>query len=631
MGPALLLSLPLCLPLCLPPCAPAQEPHPSHIVFLLIDTCRADRLGMYRKDRQTTPFLSRLAEDAVVFENCRSQAPWTKPSMAALLTSHYPSEVGIHDLLQQLPDRWTLFPEVLKEAGWHTAGWSTNPLMGSLSNYSQGFETFIESQTINRGDPIRFASGAAAKVRDLVLPWLAKASPERHNFLYLHVVDPHEEYEPAPEFLEQFADPDRHPRFRQEWKSLGKTRPPLPGLHVTQWNFDQAGVDSASFIKHGLDLYDADLLACDAALEEIYAGVLEALGDDVLLIVTSDHGEEFMEHGGTSHGFSLYDELLNVPLMLHWPGGLEGRRVTDDVRSIDIYPTLCELLGLKTPRGLRGRSLVPLLEGEPLAPLPSFSEIVEDSGSRRFGEPMGIAHTVVDGRWKLIRNLRTPNRRERPTLELYDLVADPGERRNLAPDEPQLAARLGDLVNRWAAASLGLAAPTVAAGDVDPEVLAQLEALGYGGAASEDEGPSDGGRLPLLARAVLEGAERWTLHSFDPAAEIPPSTPARGQAAGLLLHDRGRVWGGARAALLEALYRGLVAGVEPPDDAPFRPGHGIRAVHRGHTLDLLVDFETRRVRVQLDGANMADLATASGARRGFAPIFERARVEILEH
>ena len=156
---SLLLTLTLAVPV-------QDTPRPSHVVFVLIDTCRAGKLGMYRDDRETTPFLSSLAEDGVVFERCRSQAPWTKPSMAAMLTSRYPSELGITDLFQQLPDRWTLFPEVLAAAGWHTAGWSTNPLMGKqLSNYAQGFEEFVESFAINRGDPIQFASGAAAMQR----------------------------------------------------------------------------------------------------------------------------------------------------------------------------------------------------------------------------------------------------------------------------------------------------------------------------------------------------------------------------------------------------------------------------------------------------------------------------------
>ena len=622
MVPGLLLTLALA--------APVQDaPPPAHVVFVLIDTCRADKLGMYRSDRQTTPFLSKLAEDAVVFERCRSQAPWTKPSMAALLTSRYPSELGITDLLQQLPDKWTLFPEVLAAAGWHTAGWSTNPLMGErLSNYAQGFEEFVESFDINRGDPIRFASGAAAKVTERVVPWLETAPADRPTFLYVHVVDPHEEYEPAPEHLEVFADPTQQEAYREAWQALLRTRPPLPGLHVTQWNFDQAKVDSAWFIEHGLDLYDADLRACDAALEELYGAVTEAWGDDVLFVLTSDHGEEFFEHGGTSHGFSLYDELLHVPLMIRWPARFEGRRVNADVRSIDIFPTLCELLGVEAPRGLRGRSLVPLLEGGALEPLPTFGELVEDAGSRALGEPMGIAHAVVDGKWKLIRNLRTPLRRPRPNLELYDLATDPGEQRDVADEHPEVAARLAELVERWTAASLGLAAPSLNAADVDPEVLAQLEALGYGGASDEDAGPTDGGRLPLLARAVLEGSTRWTLHSFLPGEPVPEDTPSRKQANGMLLRDRGWARDDARAKLMEGLYRGLVAGVEPPEDAEFRPRFGLRARYRGHVVDVLLDFETRRARVHLDGADVADLAVAQGARRVFVEVFESLRVEV---
>ncbi|MDA1265534.1 MAG: hypothetical protein O2816_10695, partial [Planctomycetota bacterium] len=209
----------------------------------------------------------------------------------------------------------------------------------------------------------------------------------------------------------------------------------------------------------------------------------------------------------------------------------------------------------------------------------------------------------------------------------YDLEADPGEQTNLAAARPEVAGPLADLVEAWTAASLGLAASTVNSQDIDPEVLDQLAKLGYAGGDEADAGPSDGGKLPLLARAVLEGAERWTLVSLEPDEEVPEDTPQRKLVAGVLVHDRGRAREENRDKLLEALYRGLVAGVEPPEDAPFRPIYGIRAAHRGHICDVLCDYETRRVRVQLDGRDVADLATAKGAERIVREVFEAARVK----
>lgn len=603
-----------------------DTPTPDHVVFILMDTTRADRLGFYRSDRETTPFLSGLARDGVVFERCRSQAPWTKPSMASMLTSRYPSEVGVTDLFQVLSNDWMLLPEALQKAGWKTAGFSTNPLMGAMSNYIQGFDHFVESTKINQGDPIRFASGAAAKVNQHVFPWLETTDPEASHFLYVHVVDPHEEYEPAPEFLEVFADPERHPQFREEWEALKKTRPPVPGLHVTAWNFEKAGVESGDFMTHAENLYDADILACDSALKQLHARVTETWGTNILWIVTSDHGEEFFEHGGTGHGYSIYDELVHVPLMLHWPGVIEARRVDVNVQSLDIYPTLCELVGARYPKSVRGASLVPLMKGEEWPARPSFSEIVEDTGSRLVGEPMGIAHGVVDGRFKLIRNLRHPNRRERPIVELFDVLADPGEQRNVADQHPEVAERLRDLVERWTVASLGLAAPI--ADDIDPETLAQLEALGYGGGGEEESGlPSDGGKLPLLARAVLEGAERWYLYGLKPGAAIPEDVRARDLVGGRLYRDRGLTREGDREELMAALYHGFSAGQgELPEG--FAPIFGLRARYHGHIVDVSCDYETGRVEVQLDGHVVAELVTAKTPGAAFRTVFERRRVDI---
>ena len=141
---SLLLTLTLAVPV-------QDTPRPSHVVFVLIDTCRAGKLGMYRDDRETTPFLSSLAEDGVVFERCRSQAPWTKPSMAAMLTSRYPSELGITDLFQQLPDRWTLFPEVLAAAG--SLGGDASVEAALAGATPEQAESQPASQQHTRGEP----------------------------------------------------------------------------------------------------------------------------------------------------------------------------------------------------------------------------------------------------------------------------------------------------------------------------------------------------------------------------------------------------------------------------------------------------------------------------------------------
>ncbi len=462
----------------------SRAPRPRSVLFYLIDTCRRDRMTFAGYERKTTPFLAWLAARSVVFEACYSQAPWTKPSMASMLTSRYPSSTGVYRMEQQLPAEHLTWPEALKAKGLYTAGFSANIVMGAaLSNFTQGFDHFVEATAIIRGDLIRFASGSAKKLNEHAFAWLDR-DDHWPMLLYMHSVDPHEEYEPEPRYLEQFADPERHARFREEWKKLLASRPPIPGLFVTQDNFDRTGVDSASFLLHASNLYDADILANDDQLQRLWDKLqADGWGEDFVLVLTSDHGEEFFEHGGTSHGYSLYDEMLRVPLMIYAPGLLPaGKRIATPVRSLDIYPTLCELLGLDAPAGIQGESLVPLVraqgpdqaaEGRAI-----FSEHREDPLMRRMGQGSGVMFSLRRGRWKFILNQQSPQVLPRPRFELYDLETDPGERHNVAELQPELVQRFERETLQFIA-DHGQVTPLENTASADPAVLAQLRALGY--------------------------------------------------------------------------------------------------------------------------------------------------------
>lgn len=598
------------------------------VLFCLIDTCRADRMSVYGHDRPTTPFLEEIASRGVVFERCYSQAPWTKPSMAALLTSRYPSETGVYKLFQRLPGRFETFPEVLAKAGWHTAGFSANPIMGEFSNYTQGFREFVESTQVNQANPIQFASGSAAKLNEYVLPWLRR-NESWPVFLYVHSVDPHEEYSPAEPYLEAFADPDEVEAYRMEWSELLETRPPVPGNHVTQWNFEQAEIDPEPFIATGLDLYDADIRANDAEIERLWSKIQEdGWGDDVVFVLTSDHGEEFFEHGGTSHGYSLYRELLHVPLILYAPGLLPaGKRVEEPVRSIDIYPTLLDLLDLEAPAGLTGRSLLPLVHEHSEEPAPRvFSEQTEDPGGRQLGSAAGVALSVVDGDRKFILNLRSPYRRERPRHELYDLATDPGELRNLAEQAPEAAVAYERLLLGWSAANLGHAAiaEDVDASTLDPELLEGLEALGYAG--SEEDTPEPlpdlGERLPAISRAILEQTMKWELYALDPndggGSKSFHGHPVRGRAT---------LEGSSLEELRREIYNGIAAGDDGRNQC-FRPKHGLRAEFRGMTVDLVISYECSRVRVFLADREIGASTTSPGVESAVNALYEAAGLEL---
>ncbi len=459
----------------------SPEPRPRSVLFYLVDTCREDRMAYDGYERKTTPFLEWLAARSVVFEACYSQAPWTKPSMASMLSSQYPGSLGVYRMEHRLPDRIRTWPEILHANGMYTSGFSANIVMGNvLSNLAQGFDHFMESTMINRADPIRFASGSAKKLNEHAFPWLDRTD-HWPMLLYLHSVDPHEEYEPEPSYLKQFADPERHLQFREEWQKLLKSRPPIPGLYVTQDNFDRTNVDSASFIEHSSNLYDADILANDAEMQRLWDKLQEdGWGEDFVFVFTSDHGEEFFEHGGTSHGYSLYDEMIRVPLMIYAPGLLPaGKRIDTPVRCLDIYPTLCDLLGYEVPEGLQGRSLVPLIHGRETTAAPEvFSEHREDPLLRRIGHGSGVLVSVQSGRWKLILNEVGSQFFQRPRFELFDLEADPRESKNVADAHPDVVERLEARIARFIA-DHRRGAPGSDEVAMDPEVLEQLRKLGY--------------------------------------------------------------------------------------------------------------------------------------------------------
>ena len=446
----------------------AQDARPPiNVVFYLIDTCRADSLSAYGYGRKTTPFMEKIGAEGVVFEQCVSQGPWTKPSMAALLLSMYSSTTGIHSLFQQLSSKYTTFPEVFRNADYYTAGFSANPIMGRMSNYSQGFRYFREAtQNIPNGDPIGHSSGSSTLLNDNVFAWMESRADkdymrgERPLFLYIHSVDPHEEYEPAPQYLRRFADPAGQADYRTKRKLIlsgVKRRRGAADLYRTQKHFDKAGVEVAPYIDYQKRLYDADIAANDDQIERLFERLEEeGLLENTLVVITADHGDEFMEHGGTSHGFSLYDELIRVPLILWGPGIVPaGLRVEHPVQSIDIYPTLCELAGLEAPDAVQGQSLVSYLRGEePDAVRPVYSEKREPTADTGILLGKGNAVALIEYPWKYVRNFTQPKDRILPERELFDLLDDPMETENLVERHSDLVRRYDAMVESWLAGNL---------------------------------------------------------------------------------------------------------------------------------------------------------------------------------
>lgn len=415
------------------PRRPASASRPS-IVLIVIDTLRADALGVYGHERATTPVLDGLAARGLHFERAFSAAPWTVPSTASILTGLPPAVHGVDfDSTKDprgseflLAESLTTLAEVLREEGFATAGFSCNPLVSARSNMDQGFDHFRRYGWSQAGEgPV-----------DDALAWLAGRGPER-TFLYLHLVDPHAPYRPDEAFLEDYSAPAPDSFAHVEDGSL----------QDLVWKDEIAEADFRAAVEHAHLLYDGEVASVDAWIGR-FLDALEAQGraDRTLVAVTSDHGEEFGEYGAIGHVNQLHDPTLRVPLILVGPGLPAGRSVPFPVENRRLGTTLLSLAGIEARAGF---DEPPLLEQESQDG-PIF--FATRHGRTRIGprrrwtgyeQLFGVLHAG-----RLLHWLPATDRREE-LLALFDLESDPEAREDLAASRPEEARRLRELIEGW--------------------------------------------------------------------------------------------------------------------------------------------------------------------------------------
>jgi choline-sulfatase len=391
----------LVAPRVVPEPAPIPAAQRPHILLVTVDTLRADRLGIYGYERDTTPNLDAFAQDAVVFERAYTSSPVTDRALPTMLGGLYPSMYteGLDYHEHKLDMRRVLLPERLRDAGYYTATISTTYIV-RRDRLHQGLQ-HVDLKSVHdvRAEP---HTDRVLKFLDRVF---AKRDRPRPLFLWVHYYDPHGPYEA--------------PREHRLWDDHGKS---------TEYNRS--------------DRYDGEVRYVDAQLERVLDR-LRTIGvlDETLVVFSADHGEEFLEHGGWYHAEELYDESVRVPLIVRLPGGTPGgRRIAETVGLVDLMPTLLELVDIPAPGGIEGRSQAAAIRGTgPADAHPVFLEqwkhktdIVQKIG-------------VVDGRHKMILDL------ENQLFELYDVAEDPRERVNRYADDPETASRLrGILLDYWA-------------------------------------------------------------------------------------------------------------------------------------------------------------------------------------
>ncbi|MCE9594882.1 MAG: sulfatase [Planctomycetes bacterium] len=416
------------------------------MLFLAVDTLRADRLGVQGNTRGLTPNIDRLASLGVRFADASSHAPWTLPSFASLFTSLYPSEHGAGG---RFPDFTALAPTVptvaegFRDAGYDTAAITNVDFLGTTFGACRGFE-HLDSVHFANNEELR----RAGPTTDAALAWLAtpRAKPW---FLFVHYFDAHAAYDPPPEYRARFAAPED---ARSTW-TFG-SRAELVAQRQGNLVLDPATMARAEA------LYDAEVAYVDAEIGRLLerSGALDP-AHPTIVVFTADHGEEFQDHGSWEHGHTVYQELLHVPLIVAAPGRLAPAVVSTPVRHIDVAPTLCELADVAPSASFRGKSLLGLLASAPAKLGHSLAE------GAFLGPPR---QAWRDGFDKLIVSEHG--------LELYDLHADPAEAHDRSRAE---FARALELADELELASKALRLAHGGAVELSDDERARLETLGY--------------------------------------------------------------------------------------------------------------------------------------------------------
>jgi arylsulfatase A-like enzyme len=412
------------------------------LVLIVIDTLRADWTTPYGFENDTTPELARWAERGVLFEMALAQSSWTKISMASMLTSLWPRSHAIREARDGLADGANTLAEVLQAHGYQTFGVQTNGWLHQSFGFHQGFERYL------------FPSGGTGKVMAHEKPSLwthadrvveeaehlvATRDPDRPMFLYVHLMDVHE-----------FAAPPEFQIFGSGSEEMDQS--------AVLWTDD-----AVRRIREALD--DAGTL------------------DRSIVVLASDHGETFGDHGVHGHARNVLTPVIHVPLIFRFPFSVEALRVTSQVRNLDIAPTLLDLAGIPTPEKFEGTSLVPLMTPRSTAEdRPNYAAL----GVTLF-QDASVQPAINDGAWTYARNAPAMesdpeayvSRAVAPGEEfLFDRSVDPGEKVNLVDLEKRRATEIEVILDRHLAE-----APLEEVKDeglrIDPEIANRLRAMGY--------------------------------------------------------------------------------------------------------------------------------------------------------
>jgi arylsulfatase A-like enzyme len=460
-----------------PPRLQLQTPLPRrpNVIVYLIDTLRADRLGCYGYGKPLSPAIDAFAADAVLFENTMAQSSWTRSAVASIFTGMAPPGHAVYDRKDGLTADVVTLAELLQGAGYSTASFVASGHIGPKWGMTQGFDTFKLITDNEMGLRYALSNG----LNPPIIEWLERQR-RKPFFLYVHTLDPHSPYDPPQDAARKFAANIREPDISVEARAkleameeyrrqrLGVTTPVKLGTQTWIEGLKKGIISSTPAMLEDLNsLYDAEIHYNDTHFGELLR-YLRASGlyDSSIIILVSDHGEEFLDHGFWAHGHTLFQEQLQVPLIARFPDTAvpRGSRIGGLARQIDIGVTVADYLGLTAPSDWQGRSLLPLLLG-----LSGYGD--RQAGYAYLDLDRSFGESYIEGRWKLICDDRRGQ-----SCRLYDLAEDPEETVDLAASQPKITAEMSRKMRLYRDESKRFEGFQA---DPDEETRKQLEALGY--------------------------------------------------------------------------------------------------------------------------------------------------------
>ncbi len=441
-----------------------KEPEKTkNVILISLDSLRRDYIGIYRGEKGFTPEIDRLSEDSVVFENAYSSAPWTIPSHLSMLSGLNPNSHGANTFPDKVPSFVRTIPQILREKGYLTFAYTGGGLLSANFGFSNGFNYYKEWDGSELPD-------SSKPVFERVDKFIS-SNKGKNFFLFLHTY--------------QFHDPLESPEDIQDkvlkgekllWKGISISKL-IGGGKGTYKPLKEKEIESIKFLAK------AEIRTIDEHLIGPLVKKLkdEGIYDQTMIIITSDHGDEFFDHGGWQHSHTLYNELIRVPLIIKFPyQKFKGKKITRNVRLIDIAPTILDVLKFNPEKySMDGRSLIPVIKGQEKKERKCFSEIYYDPErphipwrvSLVYGDYKLIVNQIIHD-WEKFFEYNPPPLNP---FELYNLRNDPYEKNNLYYEKNEIAQSLFEMIKEYKKKI----PPKAEKGTIEEELREKLRALGY--------------------------------------------------------------------------------------------------------------------------------------------------------